>query len=68
MSKENYPDALTTTHIRQILGISTPTAYKLLQKAEDNPTAYFPVRRPVRAYRIGKEGFFRWLNSSQNIS
>jgi len=64
MSIIDFPDALKTADIMQILQISQPTAIKLLQHAEKNPTM-FCVRRIGNAYRVGKEGFYKWLNDQQ---
>lgn len=65
MSKDDYPDALTTKHIMQILQVSQTTALRLLQQAEQDPDS-FCVRRIGSGYRAGKEGFYRWLNTQRS--
>lgn len=53
---ENAPDVLTVKELKQILGIGTVNAYRLLQAPG------FPaVKVTSRTYRISKAGLIRWL-------
>jgi len=43
MDAKDLPLILTTEHLQELSGLSMPTIYKLLEKAER--TEMFPVRR-----------------------
>lgn len=77
MDKSNYHDVMsrsqcstsealygntvfTVKEVQHILRIGQVNAYQLIQ------TPGFPVVKIGRAYRIPRDGFFRWLNSQQN--
>ena len=58
MSKhiEDYPLMLTAVHISEILMVSKPTAYELMEHST------FPLIRIGRTKRVQREDFFDWLS------
>ena len=56
---EDYPMILTAPHISEILMISNPTAYQLME----DPT--FPLIRIGRNKRVRKDAFINWLTQQQ---
>ena len=56
---EDYPMILTAEHIAEILMISKPTAYELMEQAS------FPLIRIGRSKRVLKDKFFEWLSQQQ---
>lgn len=58
-SSEDYPMILEAKHIQEILGVSKPTAYELMEGAD------FPLIRIGRLKRVMKEEFFLWLAQQQ---
>lgn len=52
-----YPIILTASEISQILKISKPTAYELMDRED------FPLIRIGRCKRVLRDEFFFWLNS-----
>ncbi len=55
-SLEDYPVILTAEHIAEILMVSKPTAYELMEQTS------FPLIRIGRSKRVLKEQFFTWLS------
>lgn len=60
MDAKDLPLILTTEHLQELSGLSMPTIYKLLEKAER--TEMFPVRRAGHKWLISRDGFLSWLN------
>ena len=60
MDAKDLPLILTTEHLQELSGLSMPTIYKLLEKAER--TKMFPVRRAGHKWLISRDGFLAWLN------
>lgn len=56
---EDYPMILTAVHISEILMISKPTAYELMEQTS------FPLIRIGRIKRVRKDEFFNWLTQQQ---
>ena len=54
---ESYPLVLTANEIGQILKISKPSAYVLMNRAD------FPLIRIGRCKRVLRNEFFSWLNN-----
>jgi len=54
---ESYPLVLTANEIGQILQISKPSAYVLMNRAD------FPLIRIGRCKRVLRDEFFSWLNN-----
>lgn len=57
---KELPLILTTEHLQELTGLSMPTIYKLLDKAER--TNIFPVRRAGHKWLVSRDGFMAWLN------
>ncbi len=55
--KENYPIILTAKEISQILKVSKPTAYEIMEKRD------FPLIRFGRCKRVLRDEFFTWLKN-----
>lgn len=53
---EDYPLMLTAVHISEILMVSKPTAYELMEHST------FPLIRIGRTKRVQREDFFDWLS------
>ncbi|MET3697140.1 excisionase family DNA binding protein [Bacillus oleivorans] len=60
-TKENYPVVLKASDIAEILGVSEPTAYKLMRQKT------FPLISFGRNMRVLRDEFFRWLESMSQI-
>ena len=60
MDAKDLPLILTTEHLQELSGLSMPTIYKLLEKAER--TEMFPVRRAGHKWLISRDGFLAWSN------
>jgi len=56
-NKESYPLVLTAVDISEILQISKPTAYELMDKPD------FPLIKIGRCKRVLREDFFLWLSN-----
>lgn len=54
---EGYPIVLTAKEISQILKVSKPTAYELMNRSD------FPLLRIGRCKRVLREEFFEWLSA-----
>lgn len=54
---EGYPIVLTAKEISQILKVSKPTAYELMNRSD------FPLLRIGRCKRVLREAFFEWLSA-----
>ena len=52
----DYPMILTAVHIAEILMVSKPTAYELMEQNS------FPLIRIGRSKRVIKDQFFNWLS------
>lgn len=59
---EDYPFILTAVHISEILAVSKPTAYELMEHSS------FPLIRIGRSKRVLKHEFFNWLTKQQTNS
>ena len=56
-TKDHYPVVLKASDVAEILGVSEPTAYKLMK--EEN----FPLFQYGRIMRVLRDEFFNWLQS-----
>lgn len=56
INREDLPEALTSDHVQQILGIGRRQTYELLS----NPP--FKVVKVGRLYKISKKSFFKWFD------
>jgi len=57
---EDYPEVLTATDLSEILRVSKPTAYELMEHKT------FPlIKIGQRGKRVLKTEFFRWLSQQQ---
>ena len=56
---EDYPLILNAVHISEILMVSKPTAYELMEHST------FPLIRIGRTKRVRKEAFFKWLSQRE---
>ncbi|MGE7922023.1 helix-turn-helix domain-containing protein [Viridibacillus arvi] len=54
---DSYPIVLTAIEISQILLISKPSAYELMDRAD------FPLIRIGRCKRVLRDEFFLWLRN-----
>lgn len=54
--REDYPLILTAKEISEILQISKPTAYQLMEVSN------FPVIKVGRCKRVLRDRFFEWLS------
>lgn len=54
---ETYPVVLTALEISQILKVSKPTAYNLMDRSD------FPLIKIGRCKRVLREEFFLWLSN-----
>ena len=54
---DNYPIILTASDISEILKVSKPTAYKLMDKDD------FPLIKIGRCKRVLRDEFFLWLSN-----
>lgn len=59
-TKENYPVVLKAGHIAEVLGVTEPTAYKLMK----DPS--FPTISFGRCKRVLRDEFFKWLESQSS--
>jgi predicted DNA-binding transcriptional regulator AlpA len=55
--KESYPLVLTAVDICEILQISKPSAYELMDRSS------FPLIKIGRCKRVLREEFFLWLSN-----
>ncbi|MER2078537.1 helix-turn-helix domain-containing protein [Psychrobacillus psychrotolerans] len=55
--KESYPLVLTAVDICEILQISKPSAYELMDRTD------FPLIKIGRCKRVLREEFFLWLSN-----
>jgi len=54
---DNYPIVLTAVEISQILKISKPSAYEVMNRTD------FPLIKIGRCKRVLRDEFFAWLGS-----
>ncbi|MGM9987704.1 MAG: helix-turn-helix domain-containing protein [Bacillaceae bacterium] len=54
---EDYPIVLTAKEISEILKISKPTAYELMNRSD------FPLKKIGRCKRVLRDEFFEWLSN-----
>lgn len=54
---EDYPLILTAKDISDILIISKPTAYEIMEKTD------FPLIRIGRCKRVRRDAFFQWIQN-----
>jgi predicted DNA-binding transcriptional regulator AlpA len=57
-----YPIVLTAVEISQILKVSRPTAYEIMNRPD------FPLLKIGRCKRVLREDFFLWLNQNKEES
>ncbi|WP_417897221.1 helix-turn-helix domain-containing protein [Bacillus haimaensis] len=55
-SIDDYPIVLSAKEISEILQISKPTAYELMNHS------YFPVIKIGRCKRVLRDEFFKWIS------
>lgn len=60
--KGDYPLILTATELAEILKISKPTAYELMNRTD------FPLLKIGRCKRVLRDEFFEWLSSNRHIN
>jgi len=60
-TSEEYPFVLNAHDISNILKISKPTAYKLM----NHPT--FPIIKVCGPKRVLRDDFFNWISSSRSM-
>ncbi|MFJ7310017.1 helix-turn-helix domain-containing protein [Peribacillus frigoritolerans] len=56
---EDYPMILTAVHLSEILMVSKPTAYELMEQKA------FPLIKLGRSKRVLRDEFFNWLTQQQ---
>lgn len=56
---EDYPMVLTAVHLSEILMVSKPTAYELMEQKS------FPLIKLGRSKRVLRDEFFNWLTQQQ---
>ncbi|MFJ5751615.1 helix-turn-helix domain-containing protein [Peribacillus frigoritolerans] len=56
---EDYPMILTAVHLSEILIVSKPTAYELMEQKS------FPLIKLGRSKRVLRDEFFNWLTQQQ---
>ncbi|MEK4535948.1 helix-turn-helix domain-containing protein [Peribacillus sp. FSL K6-1552] len=56
---EDYPMILTAVHLSEILMVSKPTAYELMEQKS------FPLIKLGRSKRVLRDEFFDWLTQQQ---
>ncbi|MEV5115569.1 helix-turn-helix domain-containing protein [Peribacillus frigoritolerans] len=56
---EDYPMILTAVHLSEILMVSKPTAYELMEQVS------FPLIKLGRSKRVLRDEFFNWLTQQQ---
>ena len=56
---EDYPMILTAVHLSEILMVSKPTAYELMEQKS------FPLIKLGRSKRVLRDEFFNWLTQQQ---
>lgn len=57
---EDFPIILTAKDISEILHVSKPTAYEIMNRSD------FPVLRFGRSKRVLKAEFFKWISTRSN--
>ncbi|WP_423801811.1 helix-turn-helix domain-containing protein [Neobacillus sp. SAB-20_R2A] len=57
---EEYPLVLTASDISEILRVSKPTAYELMEQES------FPLIKIGRSKRVLKDEFIEWMTTRQN--
>lgn len=55
-----YPSVLTASDISEILRVSKPTAYELMEQES------FPLIKIGRSKRVLKDKFIEWITTRQN--
>ncbi|MED3789995.1 helix-turn-helix domain-containing protein [Peribacillus frigoritolerans] len=58
-NNEDYPMILTAVHLSEILMVSKPTAYELMEQKS------FPLIKLGRSKRVLRDEFFNWLTQQQ---
>lgn len=53
---DDYPDLLTAEHIAEIMGVSKPIAYQVMEYKG------FPLLRIGRLKKVRKEKFYEWMS------
>ena len=59
MTREDYPLILKAEHVAEILQISKRRAYEVMDYTD------FPLVRVGRSKRVGRDAFFRWIDSHE---
>jgi len=59
-NKKEYPVILTAKDISEILKVSKPTAYSLMNQVD------FPLLRIGRCKRVLRDNFFEWLSNRRD--
>jgi predicted DNA-binding transcriptional regulator AlpA len=57
----DYPIVLTAKDISEILKVSKPTAYEIMNRSD------FPLLKFGRCKRVLREEFFEWVNRGNRI-
>lgn len=65
MSQARKPGVITVREISEVLGIGKNKSYELIQAAYISPYKYFPVFKIGSSYKVPKQPFYKWLNSSE---
>jgi excisionase family DNA binding protein len=58
--KEDLPLVLTASHIAEIMLISKPTVYQLMNEPD------FPILKIGKCRRVTRDAFFKWLEKRSN--
>ena len=58
---EDYPLVLTAEHLAEILALSKPTVYELMNHSS------FPLIKIGRSKRVLKHEFFNWLSEHRSL-
>lgn len=58
----NFPIVLTANDICEILHVSKPTAYEIMNRAD------FPLMKVGRCKRVLRDEFFNWIKSKNVLS
>jgi excisionase family DNA binding protein len=59
MTREEYPLILKAEHVAEILGISKRKAYEVMDYTD------FPLVRLGRSKRVGRDAFFKWIETQE---
>lgn len=64
MNLSQYPFMLNATHVAEILGVSRPTAYKVMSQPNFPRVRLYPGKKSV--VRVTKPALIEWIESTQS--